>query len=134
MTRSDDLSPLDVEAVKVLIAHTRTDITGCHCGWGSHAGNMGQSHALHVWRELQSAVLPDHDARVRAPLEVARIVTRHWHQASLGKQWQDPTAHVLGIVLSALDGETDPAELGIPDGHPDAAAIARQHATTGEDT
>lgn len=58
MTRSDDLSPLDVEAVKVLIAHTRTDITSCHCGWGSHAGQLGQSHALHVWRELQQAVLP----------------------------------------------------------------------------
>lgn len=48
-----DPIPAEIEAVKVLIAHTRIDIASCRCGWGSHAGNVGQSHALHVWRELQ---------------------------------------------------------------------------------
>lgn len=56
---------VDVAAVKLLIVHQRRDIGSCLCGWGVDAGNLGQSHALHVWRELQRTVLPDHDARVR---------------------------------------------------------------------
>lgn len=62
----EDLEGVDRDAVKTLIAHTRTRIEGCRCGWGMDASELGQSHALHVWRELQRAVLPDHDARVRA--------------------------------------------------------------------
>lgn len=37
---------------EVLIAHQRKDIGSCLCGWGVEAGNIGQSHAAHVWDEL----------------------------------------------------------------------------------
>lgn len=46
----------DLAAVKTLIDHQRRDIGHCICGWGANEGNLGQSHALHVWRELQRAV------------------------------------------------------------------------------
>lgn len=35
-------------AADVLIAHMRTDIRGCHCGWAK----LGHSHAQHVVDEL----------------------------------------------------------------------------------
>ena len=35
-------------AADVLIAHSRTDIRGCHCGWAK----LGHSHAQHVAEEL----------------------------------------------------------------------------------
>lgn len=50
----------------MLIAHQRRDIGSCICGWGVDTGDLGRLHPLHVWRVLQRAVLPDHDARVRA--------------------------------------------------------------------
>lgn len=65
-------TPAEIEAVKVLVAHQRRDIGSCICGWGVDTGDLGRSHPLHVWRELQRAVLPDHDARVRAD-ERARV-------------------------------------------------------------
>lgn len=61
---------VDFNAVKVLTVHQRRDIGSCMCGWGVNTGDLGRSHALHVWRELQRAVLPDHDARVRAEARV----------------------------------------------------------------
>lgn len=55
----------------------------------------------------------------------ARFVAEHWRDAALA--WRDEgvdstvtsaVAHPLNMVLNALDGETDPAELGLtPDAH-----------------
>jgi hypothetical protein len=57
---------VDFAAVKTLIAHQRRDIGSCGCGWGVNTGELDRLHSLHVWRELQRAVLPAHDARIRA--------------------------------------------------------------------
>jgi hypothetical protein len=59
----------DLEAVKVLVDHQRRDIGGCICGWGVDTGDLGRSHSLHIWQELQREVLPARDARVRAPYQ-----------------------------------------------------------------
>jgi len=37
----------------LLIAHTRSEIRRCHCGWGE----LGRSHAVHVARKLREAGL-----------------------------------------------------------------------------
>lgn len=99
---------IDLTAVKTLIAHQRRDIGHCMCGWGVDAGNWGQSHALHVWRVLQAEVLPVHDRRVRAAVAegIAAYADR---MAAVG--W-------VHIEVGARK----------------AADIARQHATTTEDT
>lgn len=39
----------------VLVEHTRIDIARCRCGWGSYAGNLGESHARHVSKALFEA-------------------------------------------------------------------------------
>jgi hypothetical protein len=60
----------------------------------------------------------------------ARFVARHWRDAATG--WGDDpfpgrvTAHPLSLVLSALDGETDPAQLGLDEDVHDSfrAAVA----------
>lgn len=50
-------------------------------------------------------------------LAVARLVTKSWSDAAM--RWGSipmegrTSAHPLGCVLAALDGETDPIELGI---------------------
>lgn len=55
-------------------------------------------------------------------LAVARVVAEHWRDAMM----RDPdlrfAAHPLACVLAAMDGETDPAQLGVEEG-PDADAI-----------
>lgn len=48
-----DLTVTDQTALKTLIAHQRLDIGSCICGWGVDTGHLGQSHALHVWRECR---------------------------------------------------------------------------------
>lgn len=70
---------VDLTAVRTLIAHQRKDIGSCICGWGVNDGNLGQSHALHVWRVLQAEVLPNHDRRVRAAVaeEIEVHADRH---------------------------------------------------------
>ena len=70
------------------------------------------------------AVLPGHDARLRARLDVTRTVADHWRAVAVEHGWIE-AGHALCCVLAALDGETDPSGLGIADDHPDAAAIAR---------
>jgi len=59
-------------------------------------------------------------------IRVARLVADHWRRAALdwGHESMEGriTAHPLCCVLAALDGETDPAELGVGEG-PDAEAI-----------
>lgn len=45
-------------------------------------------------------------------LNTARTVAAHWHQAAIDRGWAQ-TAHALACVLAALDGETDPNELGL---------------------
>jgi hypothetical protein len=66
-----------------------------------------------------------HSARV----ERARIVADHWRRAAIewGSEQMDGrvTAHPLSLVLGALRGESDPAQLGIPEGHPDALLLAK---------
>ena len=78
------------------------------------------------------AVLPDHDARLRARLDVARAVADHWRAVAVEHGWIE-AGHALCCVLAALDGETDPTQLGISDGYPDADHIA-QHTTIREDS
>ena len=78
------------------------------------------------------AVLPGHDARLRARLDVARAVADHWRAVAVEHGWIE-AGHALCCVLAALDGETDPTQLGISDGYPDADHIA-QHTTIREDS
>ena len=57
---------------------------------------------------------------------IARIVADHWRRATL--TWDMPipgtvAAHPLCCVLAALDGETDPDQLGIEPHSADAALI-----------
>lgn len=52
--------------------------------------------------------------------EIARLVAEHWHRAL--KEDHIAARHVLGLVLAALDGQTDPEHLGIEPG-PTADAI-----------
>ena len=48
----------------------------------------------------------------RKVAKVTRLVAEAWRDAAL--QWPDPiVAHPLVMVLTALDGETDPVQLGI---------------------
>lgn len=55
---ADTWGGVDFTAVRVLVEHQRLDIGSCVCGWGANTGQLGQSHAVHVWRALQSALLP----------------------------------------------------------------------------
>lgn len=63
------------------------------------------------------------DVRIR----VAKIVAKHWALAAI--EWGDlqvdgrTLAHPLGLVVDALNGERDPANLGIETDHPDAEKI-----------
>jgi hypothetical protein len=43
-------------AERVLIAHQRRDIGSCLCGWGVDTGDLGRSHAAHVWEQLAPVV------------------------------------------------------------------------------
>lgn len=60
-------------------------------------------------------------------VEVARIVADHWRVAAMeGGDSLVPwrlAAHPLCCVLAALDGETDPRQLGIEEGSEAEAAI-----------
>lgn len=49
------------------------------------------------------------------PLVVARFVADHWRQVILDKFPSDSkwAAHPLCMVLAALDGETEPTQLGL---------------------
>lgn len=74
----------------------------------------------------------DADRRLRA----ARFVADHWRNAILGGGDHDApwrlAAHPLCMVIAALDGETDPARLGIdPDSHAAFQAAVSQPASTG---
>lgn len=56
----------DDPLARLLVAHQRTDTSGCHCGWAA----LGESHAEHVAgviraafhrpRELDSALFTGH--------------------------------------------------------------------------
>jgi hypothetical protein len=57
---------------------------------------------------------------------IARIVVAHWRRVTV--TWNMPipgavAAHPLCCVLAALDGETDPAHLGIEPSSRDAERI-----------
>ncbi|MDX2667415.1 hypothetical protein [Streptomyces stelliscabiei] len=64
-------------------------------------------------------------------LYTVRHTAAHWHQAAIAHGWT-VTAHALTCVLAALDGETDPAQLGTDDKeapvaqYPDHSAIAQK--------
>lgn len=56
---------------------------------------------------------------------IARVVAEHWrdwalNQAPEGMRW---AAHPLALVLSALDGVSDPVDLGVEADSPNAARI-----------
>jgi hypothetical protein len=76
-----------------------------------------------AWLKATTRTLP---VRGNTAVEVARIVADHWRRAAL--EWGDDlmhgrmTAHPLCCVLAALDGETDPRQLGVAEGS-DADAI-----------
>lgn len=60
-------------------------------------------------------------------VNIARIVADHWRNAAMAHADDDMIpfrvmAHPLCMVLSALDGETDPNQLGVSEG-PDADKI-----------
>ena len=96
-----DPTAAEIEAAQVLIIHGRTRIEGCDCGWGMDGSKLGQSHALHVWRELQRALLPAHDARVRA------------------EAWR----HAAQEIRDRLGAVTRRRELSYGDGASDAARL-----------
>lgn len=56
-------------------------------------------------------------------LEIAREVAVHWRDQAI-RTWGDSpmpgrvAAHPLALVLDALDGQTDPAQLGVDPGSP----------------
>lgn len=54
MPKPPPYTELDQKAELTLIAHQRRDVGSCACGWGVDTGDWGQSHALHVWRALQT--------------------------------------------------------------------------------
>lgn len=60
---------------------------------------------------------------------VARIVAEHWRDQVMAPGLRSRevrirfVGHALALVLAALDGETDPAQLGINDGHVDAQRV-----------
>ena len=57
---------------------------------------------------------------------VAYIVADHWRRAALADTGEMQTrlmAHPLACVQAALDGETDPAQLGVDPSSPDAVLI-----------
>lgn len=104
---------IDFNAVQLLVHHQRRDVGSCICGWGVDTGHLGQSHPLHVWRELQRAVLPDHDARVRAD-ERARVAeaiasdieaTNHQHAAGCECDAQDAQAIAAAAARQHAEGD-----------------------------
>ncbi len=62
------------------------------------------------------------DAAEKA-LRVARFVAEHWRDALMESEATQGWSHPLAMVLTAMDGETDPVKLGI-DGHAHAALAA----------
>lgn len=52
-TRDDIIDKTEL----ILIGHGRTQITGCHCGWGQEFKDLGKSHARHVADVLMSVGL-----------------------------------------------------------------------------
>lgn len=102
----ETLEGVDLNAVEVLLAHTRTRIEGCRCGWGMDASKLGQSHALHVWRELQRAVLDDHDARLRAE-ERARVAEEIAQRIEEADRHVDVTAADSVAIARAYATEED---------------------------
>ena len=49
---------------------------------------------------------------INGRLDTSRTVAAHWHQAAIDNGWT-ATAHALTCVLAALNGETDPTQLGL---------------------
>jgi hypothetical protein len=94
---------VDFAAVKTLITHQRLDIGSCGCGWGVNTGDLGRLHSLHVWRELQRAVLPAHDARIRARAgeDAAQALTEQARRERDGTVDQVVLLHAAEIVREA---------------------------------
>lgn len=75
------LGDIDLTAVKVLTAHQRLDIGNCICGWGVATGDLGRSHPLHVWHELQAAGVTRRDIEVQLGFDEwldAQPTTEQW--------------------------------------------------------
>ena len=53
------------------------------------------------------------DAGRSRTLDAARLVAEHWRKAMLSPAFPAGMAHPLCMVLAALDGETDPDEVGV---------------------
>jgi hypothetical protein len=101
----------DLPAVKVLIAHQRRDIGSCICGWGVDTGDLGRDHSLHVWRELQRAALPAHDARIRARAgeDAARALEAAGRDPLQNLAWMYPqqAARIVREVTGATGEQVD---------------------------
>lgn len=69
--------------------------------------------------------LQKENARLRSVVAVSRRTADHWRRAAVRYGWET-TAHPLCLVLAALDGETDPEQLGLSE-EEDAATEITQH-------
>lgn len=69
-------------------------------------------------------------AKAHSSLQIGKIMG---NTPDLQVEWRaachplslDQCSATIGCVLEALNGETDPAQLGIPDDHPDAERIRK---------
>lgn len=66
--------------------------------------------------------LEEENRQLRDTAAVARYVADHWREFTAGAGWAVAT-HPLGLVLAALNGETEPERLGLDE--EDRAALAR---------
>lgn len=101
----------DFAAEKVLIAHERLDIGSCICGWGVDTGDLGRSHSLHVWRELQRLVLPSHDAWVREQAAQDILAHADKHAPGNGNEAQRRLRRHLGIAARVAAGHPSVREI-----------------------
>ena len=60
-------------------------------------------------------------------LRVVTLVTEHWHNAAMKAGWKT-TAQVTSYILKAIDGETDPRELGVDPSSTEFEELERIHA------
>lgn len=115
------------EAIHAALVELHPDAAGRNCT-GDWAGL--RDDAEHVAARVRAALAADNQD-LRDRIATAQFVAEHWRAAAM--QWNPPepsVSHPLCMVLSALDGQTDPHQLGIEEhAH---AALARARELAGE--
>lgn len=91
--------------------------------------SLGSREEMPKRAQAFDAWLAAHDAEVRKQaLETPRAVAHHWKQALMGMLDEHPLlaagTHALAMVETALDGATNPADLGMTDSEMTAAIRA----------